>query len=102
MIIRVLIFLVCFTVPSVAKDFEITRPDNIATMTMPCWSSRELSETLTVAQFDSVTHGLLVAKTDVKRPLIVVWMHLLSGKAAITISHPGGEECLAAVLVDAE
>jgi hypothetical protein len=94
--------LLILAAPATAEEFQINPPENIATMTMPCWPRRQLSEALTLAKFEPVVRGLLVAKTDVTQPLTVVWMHLISGRAAITISHPSGEECMTAVLSAAE
>jgi len=103
MVIRALIAaLLILSAPAAADDFKITMPGNLATMTMPCWSGHQLSEAMTLGKFEPVTRGLLVAKTEVSQPLVVVWMHLLTGRAAVTISHPNGEECMAAVLSDAE
>ncbi len=46
--------------------------------------------------------GLLAAQTDPSRPMATIWMHLLSGRAAITVTQATGEECLLVALTDAE
>ncbi len=103
MVFRALIAaLLILAAPAAADDFQISPPSEIARMTMPCWPSAQLSAALTVGQFEPVVRGLIIERTDPSRPLVTVWMHLLSGRSAITITHPSGEECLLVALSDAE
>lgn len=102
MVIRALIALILLVAPTTAAEFKISPPNNLATMTMPCWADRQLSEAMTRGEFEPMTRGLLDSKTDSSQSMVVVWMHLLTGRAVITISQPKGEECLAAILADAE
>ena len=46
--------------------------------------------------------GLLVEKTDPAEPLVTVWLHHLTGRGAVVISHPTGEECIALVVDEAQ
>lgn len=85
-----------------AGEFKISPPTNTARMTMPCWKRTQLSAALNGAQFDPVVRGLLAEQTDPSRPMATVWMHLLTGRAAIVITHATGEECLLVALSDAE
>jgi hypothetical protein len=106
MVIRALIatmlLLVAPATAAVAEQFKISPPQTVATMTMPCWREKQLSRAFVDAQFEPVTHGLLAKKTDASQPLVIMWMHLLTGRAAVTLSRPSGEECILAVVIDAE
>ena len=103
MVFRALIAaLLILAAPAAASEFKISPPDDLARMTMPCWERTQLSEALTVGQFEAVVRGLIIERTDPSRPLVTVWMHLLSGRSAITITHPSGKECLLVALSDAE
>lgn len=94
--------LLILVAPAAASEFKIPPPTEIARMTMPCWPGAQLSAALTVAQFEPVVRGLIVERTDPSRPLVTVWMQLLTGRSAISITHPTGEECLLVALSDAE
>ena len=103
MAIRALITaLLILSAPAAAEEFEISPPSNLATMTMPCWSKHQLSEAMTRTDYEPMLRGLLDAKSDASQSLVVVWMDYLTGRGVVTISRPEGEECMAAVLVDAE
>jgi len=97
-----LIFILTTVLKVNAEEFEISRPDDIATMTMPCWENRQLSIELGKAKFEPVTRGLLVSSHNYGQPMVVTWLQMLTGRGAVTISHPTGEECLAAVLQNVE
>ena len=56
--------LAAFFTPAAADEFAITAPDSLAKLMMPCWNDKQVSEALTVAKFDAVTHGLVIEKTD--------------------------------------
>ena len=90
-----------FLMPLPSTAFEIEPPVDIARMAMPCWKSAKVAEALTLAEFDPVSRGLLIEKTDPTQPLVTFWAHLLTGKGVITLSHPTGEECRIAGLEDA-
>ena len=98
------LILILFVLPTTthAGEFKISPPSNTARMTMPCWENTQLSAALNDAQFDPVMRGLLAEQTDPSSPLATVWMHLLSGRAAIVITQATGEECLLVALTDAE
>ena len=98
MAIRTLIALLLLVSPAAASDFKITPPESMATVTMPCWSERKLSEAMTRAEFDPVAHGLIVEKTDPAQPLVTFWIHMLTGRGLVSLSRPDGEECILAVL----
>ena len=85
-----------------AGEFKISPPTESARMTMPCWEGTKLSAALGVAQFNPVVRGVVVEKTDPSTPMATVWMHLLSGRAAIVITNVTGEECLLVALNNAE
>ena len=85
-----------------AGEFKISPPSDTARMTMPCWKRAQLSAALNGAQFDPVVRGLLAEQTDPSRSMATVWMHLLTGRSAIVITHATGEECLLVALTDAE
>ena len=96
--------LTLFVFPTTAHagEFKISPPTESARMTMPCWQNTQLSAALNLAQFDPVVRGLVAEQTDPNRPMTTVWMHLLTGRAAIVITQPSGEECLLVALNDAE
>ena len=100
---RVLI-LTLLVLPTTAHtgEFKISPPTETARMTMPCWERTHLSAALNDAQFEAVVRGLVAEKTDSSKPMSTVWMHLLSGRAAIVITRATGEECLLVALTDAE
>ena len=98
MVIRALIALLLLVAPAAAEEFRITTPKSIATVTMPCWQNRELSQAMTKAKFDSIAQGLIVQKTDPAQPLVVFWIHVLTGRGMVSLSRPNGEECILAVL----
>ena len=102
MAIRALIALLLLVAPAAASEFKITPPKSMATVTMPCWSDRKLTKAMTRAEFDAVARGLMVKKTDATQPLVMFWMHLLSGRGLVTVSRADGEECIMAVLESAE
>ena len=99
---RLLVALLFFTTTASASEFEIERPASMATVTMPCWSDRKLAEALTRSDFDAVARGLMIKKTDPSQPLVSFWMHLLSGRGLVTVSRADGEECILAVVENAE
>lgn len=98
MVIRSLIALLLLVAPASADEFRITTPQSLSTITMPCWQDRELSQAMTRAKFDPVAQGLLVKKTDPAQPLVVFWVHMLTGRGMVSLSRPNGEECILAVL----
>ena len=103
MLLRALILtLLVFPATVHAGEFKILPPTETARMTMPCWERTHLSAALNDAQFEAVVRGLVAEKTDPSRPMATVWMHLLSGRAAIVITRATGEECLLVALTDAE
>ena len=103
MLLRVLIltFLV-FPATGNSGEFEILPPTEIARMTMPCWENTQLSAALDDAKFQPVVRGLVAEQTDPSSSMATVWMHLLSGRAAIVITQAIGKECLLVALTDAE
>ncbi len=98
------LILTLFVLPTTAHtgEFNISPPTDTARMTMPCWERTQLSAALNVAQFDPVVRGLLAEQTDPSRSMATVWMHLLTGRSAVVITHATGEECLLVALTDAE
>lgn len=102
MVIRALIALLLLVAPASADEFQITTPQSLATVTMPCWQDRKLSEAMTRAEFDPITHGLIVKKTDPAQPLVTFWIHMLTGRGMVSLSRPEGEECILAVLESAQ
>ena len=98
MVIRTLIALILLVAPASADEFRITTPQSLATITMPCWQDRQLSEAMTRAKFDPIAHGLIVKKTDPAQPLVTFWLHMLTGRGMVSLSRPEGEECILAVL----
>ena len=99
---RTLVALLFLTTTTHAGEFKISPPTETARMTMPCWKRAQLSAALNGAQFDPVVRGLLAEQTDPSRSMATVWMHLLTGRSAIVITHATGEECLLVALTDAE
>ena len=95
-------FVAAFFMPAHAADFKIAPPQNVARLSLPCWQSKQVTEAFRRAEFDSVVQGLLVKKTDPTRSLMTVWLHTLSGRGAVVISHPSGEECIALVVDEAQ
>ena len=91
-----------FFMPAHAAEFKIDPPRSMATLTMPCWADRKLAAALTRSEFDAVARGLMIKKTDVTQPLVMFWMHMLSGRGLVTVSRADGEECIMAVLESAE
>ena len=91
-----------FFMPARAAEFKIDPPQSMATLTMPCWADRKLAQALTRSEFDAVARGLMVKKTDATQPLVMFWMHLLSGRGLVTVSRADGEECVMAILESAE
>lgn len=103
MVIRALIAaLLVVSTPVVAAEFEISPPKQMATIAMPCWYDKNVTVAFKNADFAPVVQGLLVKKTDPAKPLVTVWQHHLTGRGAIVISHPTGEECIALVLDEAQ
>jgi len=102
MVIRALIGLILLVAPAAAAEFEIATPESTATVAMPCWSNRQLSEAMSRAEFDRIAQGLIVQKTDATQPLVAFWVHMLSGRGLVTITRADGEECIMAVLESAE
>ena len=100
---RVLI-LTLLVLPTTAHtgEFKISPPTETARMTMPCWGNTRLSAALDDAQFQPVVRGLVTEQTDPSSSMATVWMHLLSGRAAIVITQAIGKECLLVALTDAE
>lgn len=98
------LILILFVFPTTAHagDFKISPPSDTARMTMPCWTNTQLSAALNVAEFEAVVRGLLAEQTDPSRPMATIWMHMLTGRAAIVITQATGEECLLVALTDAE
>ena len=95
-------FVAAFLMPAAADEFAITAPDSLAKLTMPCWNDKQVSEALTVAKFDAVTHGLVIEKTDPSQPLVTFWLHTMTGRGAVTLSQTSGEECIIAIVVDGQ
>ena len=91
-----------FFMPAHAADFKIAPPQNVARLSLPCWQSKQVTEAFRRAEFDAVVQGLLVEKTDPTRSLMTVWLHHMTGRGAVVISHPSGEECIALVLDEAQ
>ena len=97
-----LVAMLLLTTTASASEFEIERPASMATVTMPCWDDKKLSDALTRANFDAVARGLMIKRTDPSQPLVSFWMHLLSGRGLVTVSRADGEECILAVVESAE
>ena len=95
-------FAAAFFMPAHASEFKIAPPQNVARLSLPCWQSKQVTEAFRRAEFDAVVQGLLVEKTDPAKPLVTVWLHYMTGRGAIVISHPTGEECIALVLDEAQ
>jgi hypothetical protein len=91
-----------FFLPAHAADFKIAPPHNVARLSLPCWQSKQVTEAFRRAEFDAVVQGLLVKKTDPTRSLMTVWLHHMTGRGAVVISHPSGEECIALVVDEAQ
>jgi len=103
MVIHALIAaLLVVSTPVVAAEFEISPPKRMATIAMPCWYDKNVTVAFNNADFAPVVQGLLVEKTDPAKPLVTVWLHALTGRGAVVISHPTGEECIALVLDEAQ
>ena len=94
-------FFAAFFTPTWGAAFEIDPPTSMAKMGMPCWQAARVNEALTIAEFDAVARGLLIAKTDPAQPLVTFWMHMTTGRGVVTLSQANGEECIIAVLEDA-
>ena len=99
---RTLVAMLFIATTASASEFEIERPASMATVTMPCWSDRKLAQALTRSDFDAVVTGLMIKKTDASQPLVRFWMHILSGRGVVTVSRADGEECILAVVENAE
>ncbi len=99
---RLLVALLFLTTTASASEFEISPPGQMATIAMPCWQDKQVTVAFNNADFDAVVQGLLVKKTDPAKPLVTVWLHHLTGRGAVVISHPTGEECIALVLDEAQ
>ena len=95
-------FAAAFFMPAHAAEFKISPPNEMARVTMPCWYEKQVTVAFKNADFDPVVQGLLVEKTDPAKPLVTVWLHHLTGRGAVVISHPTGEECIALVLDEAQ
>ena len=95
-----LLLLFCTTAHS--AEFKISPPNQMATIAMPCWHEKQVTVAFKNADFEPVVQGLLVEKTDPAKPLVTVWLHALTGRGAVVISHPTGEECIALVLDEAQ
>ena len=91
-----------FFMPAHASEFQIERPSSLGTVTMPCWADRKLAQALTRSDFDAVARGLMIKKTDASQPLVSFWLHMLSGRGLVTVSRADGEECILAVVENAE
>ena len=91
-----------FFMPAHAAEFKIAPPRSMATVTMPCWTDKQVTIAFKNAEFNPIVQGLLVEKTDPTKPLVTVWLHTLSGRGAVVISHVTGEECIALVLDEAQ
>lgn len=100
--IRTLVAALFLTTTASAAEFEISPPNEIARVTMPCWADRKLAQALTRSDFDAVATGLMIKKTDASQPLVSFWMHLLTGRGLVTLSRADGEQCIVAVLESAE
>lgn len=100
--IRTLVAALFLTTTASAAEFEIERPASLATVTMPCWHDRKLAQALTRSDFDAVATGLMIKKTDATQPLVSFWMHMLTGRGLVTLSRADGEECILAVVENAE
>ena len=98
------LILILFVLPTTthAGEFKISPPSNTARMTMPCWTNTQLSAALNDAKLQAGVRGLVAEQTDLNRPMTTVWMHLLTGRAAVVITQATGEECLLVALTDAE
>jgi len=94
--------LAAFLMPAAADEFTIDGPESVANMTFACWSKKKATSAFNNANFDAVLQGLLVQKTSADRPLMTVWLHHLSGRASVVISHPNGDECIVLVAADVQ
>ncbi len=99
MVARALMARLLWATPAAAC--EIDPPTSMAKMAMPCWQAARVNEALTIAEFDPVARGLLIAKTDPAQPLVTFWIHMLTGRGVVTLSQANGEECIIAVVEDA-
>lgn len=99
---RALVALLFLTTTASAAEFKISPPNEMARVTMPCWRNKQVTVAFNSADFDAVVQGLLTKKTDPTKPLVTVWLHHLTGRGAVVISHPTGEECIALVLDEAQ
>ena len=95
-------FAAAFFTPAAADEFTIDGPESVANMTFACWSEKKATSAFNAANFDAVLQGLLVQKTSADRPLMTVWLHHLSGRASVVISHPNGDECIVLVAADVQ
>ena len=90
-------FFAAFLMPAWADDFEIGKPNSVSKITFGCWGQKEITTTFNGANFTPVVQGLMVDPTQTKQPLLTVWLHHLTGRAGVVISHPSGGECLVLV-----
>tara|TARA_Y100000004_G_C8597745_1_gene279247 strand:+ start:185 stop:490 length:306 start_codon:yes stop_codon:yes gene_type:complete len=99
---RALVAALFLTTTASAAEFEISPPREMARVTMPCWQDKQVTVAFNNADYDAVVQGLLVEKTDPAKPLVTFWLHALTGRGAVVISHPTGEECIALVVDQAQ
>lgn len=102
MVMRTLVALLFLTTTASATEFKISPPNQMATIAMPCWYEKQVTVAFKNADFSPVVQGLLVEKTDPAKPLVTVWLHHLTGRGAVVILHPTGEECIALVVDEAQ
>lgn len=90
----------CTAASEESKEFAIGPPNTAARLSIPCWLNKKATAAFSRADFSPVVQGILVEKSDPTRSLFTVWLHAITGRAAIVVSNVSGEECI--VLVASE
>jgi hypothetical protein len=98
----VLLLASCTAASEEPKEFAIGSPQTAARLTIPCWLNKQATAAFQTAEFSPVVQGILVEKSDPTRSLFTVWLHTISGRAAIVVSNVSGEECIVLLASEAQ